>query len=128
MAKTRGSCCLVNALIAIAFLATAHLCEAGLSQKEQDKVSKLPGQNFNVSFAHYSGFVATNEQLGRALFYWLFEAVEDAKSKPLVLWLNGGLLDKISIPKISPFYNFIQNPSHFRIQLIYSVSITMNYC
>jgi serine carboxypeptidase-like clade 2 len=90
MAKTRGSCCLVNALIAIAFLATAHLCEAGLSQKEQDKVSKLPGQNFNVSFAHYSGFVATNEQLGRALFYWLFEAVEDAKSKPLVLWLNGG--------------------------------------
>ncbi|XP_010447670.1 PREDICTED: serine carboxypeptidase-like 29 [Camelina sativa] len=90
MANTRESSCFVNVLIAFAFLATAHLCEAGLSQKEQDKVSKLPGQDFNVSFAHYSGFVTTNEKLGRALFYWLFEAVEDAKSKPLVLWLNGG--------------------------------------
>ncbi|VVB10910.1 unnamed protein product [Arabis nemorensis] len=91
MAKPRESC-LVNALFAIAILATAHLsnCEAVLSQKEQDKVSKLPGQDFNVSFAHYSGFVTTNEKLGRALFYWFFEAVEDPTSKPLVLWLNGG--------------------------------------
>lgn len=93
MAKTRGSC-FINGLLAIVLLAASHFCncEAVLSQKEQDKVSKLPGQNFNVSFAHYSGFVTTNEKLGRALFYWFFEAVEDAKSKPLVLWLNGGLL------------------------------------
>lgn len=75
-----------------AILAVAHLCncEAVLSQKEQDKVSQLPGQNFSVNFAHYSGFITTNEKLGRALFYWLFEAAEDAASKPLVLWLNGG--------------------------------------
>ncbi|KAL0872887.1 hypothetical protein Bca101_022592 [Brassica carinata] len=87
MAKTRESC------FAIAILAIAHFCnscEAVLSAKEQDKVSKLPGQNFNVNFAHYSGFVTTNEKLGRALFYWLFEAAEDPASKPLVLWLNGG--------------------------------------
>uniref|UniRef100_A0A1J3DWR5 Carboxypeptidase n=1 Tax=Noccaea caerulescens TaxID=107243 RepID=A0A1J3DWR5_NOCCA len=91
MAKTKGSC-FVNALVAIVLLAIAHFCncEAVLSQKEQDKVSKLPGQNFDVSFAHYSGFVTTNKNLGRALFYWFFEAVEDAQSKPLVLWLNGG--------------------------------------
>ncbi|KAL0833850.1 hypothetical protein Bca101_085739 [Brassica carinata] len=91
MAKTKESC-LVNALFAIAVLAIAHFCncEAVLSEKEQDKVSKLPGQNFNVNFAHYSGFVTTNEKLGRALFYWLFEAAEDPASKPLVLWLNGG--------------------------------------
>ncbi|KAL0798261.1 hypothetical protein Bca101_053435 [Brassica carinata] len=89
MAKTRGSC-FVNALFAL--LAITHLCkysEAVSSQKEQDKVSKLPGQNFNVDFAHYSGFVTTNEKLGRALFYWFFEAADDAASKPLVLWLNG---------------------------------------
>ncbi|CAN8326670.1 unnamed protein product [Cochlearia groenlandica] len=92
MAITKGSSCFFNALIAIAILAITHLCscEAVLTRKEQDKVTKLPGQNFNVDFAHYSGFVTTNEKLGRALFYWLFEAVEDAKSKPLVLWLNGG--------------------------------------
>ena len=99
MAKTRGSC-FVYVLFAIAVLAIAHFCncEAVLSEKEQDKVSKLPGQNFNVNFAHYSGFVTTNEKLGRALFYWLFEAAEDPASKPLVLWLNGGLLQNKTKP------------------------------
>ncbi|WZZ24362.1 hypothetical protein YC2023_007763 [Brassica napus] len=86
MAKTRRSC-FVYAILAIAHLCN---CEPILSQKEQDKVSQLPGQNFNVNFAHYSGFVTTNEKMGRALFYWLFEAAEDPASKPLVLWLNGG--------------------------------------
>lgn len=60
------------------------------SQQQLDRVSKLPGQDFNVSFAHYSGYVTVNEAAGRALFYWFFEAVEDPASKPLVLWLNGG--------------------------------------
>uniref|UniRef100_A0A0D3A309 Carboxypeptidase n=1 Tax=Brassica oleracea var. oleracea TaxID=109376 RepID=A0A0D3A309_BRAOL len=86
MAKSRRSC-FVYAILVIAHLCN---CEAVLSQKEHDKVSQLPGQNFNVNFAHYSGFVTTNEKLGRALFYWLFEASEDPVSKPLVLWLNGG--------------------------------------
>ncbi|CAH8355686.1 unnamed protein product [Eruca vesicaria subsp. sativa] len=87
MSKTRWSC------LAITLLAIAHFCnceEAVLSEKEQDKVSRLPGQDFDVDFAHYSGFVTTNEELGRALFYWFFEATEDPASKPLVLWLNGG--------------------------------------
>ncbi|KZV39849.1 serine carboxypeptidase [Dorcoceras hygrometricum] len=55
-----------------------------------DKVLDLPGKSFNVSFASYSGYVTTNKESGRALFYWFFEAVEDPSSKPLVLWLNGG--------------------------------------
>ncbi|GMN61586.1 hypothetical protein TIFTF001_030676 [Ficus carica] len=61
-----------------------------LSQQRLDRVGNLPGQSFNVSFAHHSGFVTVNEESGRALFYWFFEAVEDPGSKPLVLWLNGG--------------------------------------
>lgn len=125
MAKTRESC-FVNALFAITLLATTHFCncEAVLSQKEQDKVSKLPGQNFNVSFAHYSGFVTTNENLGRALFYWFFEAVEDADSKPLVLWLNGGLLQTEKKPKISPsFFFLIAFESPLLFSLINSASI-----
>ncbi|KAI3446715.1 hypothetical protein Pfo_003380 [Paulownia fortunei] len=60
------------------------------NQQQLDKVLKLPGQNFNVSFAHYAGYVTVNKQSGRALFYWFFEADEDPSSKPLVLWLNGG--------------------------------------
>ncbi|KAL8502405.1 hypothetical protein ACS0TY_021524 [Phlomoides rotata] len=60
------------------------------NQQHLDRVLKLPGQNFNVSFAHYAGYVTVNKESGRALFYWFFEADEDPSSKPLVLWLNGG--------------------------------------
>lgn len=64
--------------------------EKPLLRQEQDKVGELPGQNFVVNFTHYSGYVTVNEDSGRALFYWFFEAVEDSADKPLVLWLNGG--------------------------------------
>ncbi|KAM7472901.1 hypothetical protein LguiA_011084 [Lonicera macranthoides] len=59
-------------------------------QQQLDRVSVLPGQYFNVNFAHYSGYVTTNEEYGRALFYWFTEVADDPSSKPLVLWLNGG--------------------------------------
>lgn len=59
-------------------------------QQQLDRVLELPGQSFNISFAHFSGYVTVNEQSGRALFYWFTEAEEDPVSKPLVLWLNGG--------------------------------------
>ncbi|KAI3811348.1 hypothetical protein L1987_21069 [Smallanthus sonchifolius] len=61
-----------------------------INQQKLDQVSNLPGQNFNVDFAHYAGYVTVNEESGRALFYWLTEATEEPDSKPLVLWLNGG--------------------------------------
>lgn len=61
-----------------------------LRQQELDRIAGLPGQNFEVNFAHYSGYITVNEDSGRALFYWFFEATEDSASKPLVLWLNGG--------------------------------------
>ena len=70
--------------------------ENPLLRQEQDKVGELPGQNFVVNFTHYSGYVTVNEDSGRALFYWFFEAVEDSADKPLVLWLNGGSLLKLS--------------------------------
>lgn len=61
-----------------------------VAQQHLDRVLNLPGQNFDVNFAHYSGYVTVNEKYGRALFYWFVEAVEDPQSKPLLLWLNGG--------------------------------------
>ena len=61
-------------------------------QRKLDQVKELPGQNFNVEFAHYAGYVTVNQESGRTLFYWLTEAVQDPASKPLVLWLNGGFI------------------------------------
>lgn len=57
---------------------------------ENGKVQLLPGQNFNVSFEHYSGYINVDDESQKSLFYWFFEAAEDPASKPLVLWLNGG--------------------------------------
>ena len=68
------------------------------ARQRLDRVLKLPGQTFNVSFAHYAGYVTVNEEAGRALFYWFVEAEEDPDTKPLVLWLNGGQLIIFSHP------------------------------
>ena len=69
-----------------------------LVQQQLDKVLQLPGQNFNVSFAHYAGYITVDEDSGRALFYWFIEATKDPDSKPLVLWLNGGQTLILFIP------------------------------
>ncbi|PIN21895.1 Serine carboxypeptidases (lysosomal cathepsin A) [Handroanthus impetiginosus] len=84
-------------LFLISCIANLHFisCSASFSsdpanQQQSDRVSNLPGQNFDVNFAHYAGYVTVNEESGRAFFYWFFEAEEDPSSKPLLLWLNGG--------------------------------------
>ena len=53
-------------------------------------VKHLVDPNLYAS-VNYAGYVTVSEESGRALFYWLTEAVDDPGSKPLVLWLNGGL-------------------------------------
>lgn len=77
-------------LFTLIYLNTPASSSDPLVQQRLDKVQHLPGQAFNISFAHYSGYVTVNENSGRALFYWFIEAAEDPSSKPLVLWLNGG--------------------------------------
>ncbi|ESR66817.1 serine carboxypeptidase-like 29 [Citrus sinensis] len=87
----KGASFLVQILfICIIFYLGSAFSTDPVAQQKLDRVGKLPGQNFNVNFAHYSGYVTVNEESGRALFYWFVEAVEDPDSKPLVLWLNGG--------------------------------------
>ncbi|KAL6562149.1 Serine carboxypeptidase-like 31 [Orobanche gracilis] len=53
-------------------------------------VKNLPGQPAVVNFRHYAGYITVNKKMGRALFYWFYEATSHADDKPLVLWLNGG--------------------------------------
>jgi serine carboxypeptidase-like clade 2 len=58
--------------------------------KAADKITALPGQPDDVDFDQYSGYVTVDERNGRALFYYFVEAPQDASTKPLLLWLNGG--------------------------------------
>mmetsp|Transcript_18071 Transcript_18071/g.59004 ORF Transcript_18071/g.59004 Transcript_18071/m.59004 type:complete len:441 (-) Transcript_18071:52-1374(-) len=56
-----------------------------------DVVEALPGLDIPVSqcWKSYTGYLDV-EAGTKALFHWYHEAVDDAASKPLVLWLNGG--------------------------------------
>ncbi|KAL5986962.1 Serine carboxypeptidase-like 31 [Asimina triloba] len=56
---------------------------------DRDLVTDLPGQP-SVGFKHYAGYVTVDDDKGRALFYWFYEAMTRPDEKPLVLWLNGG--------------------------------------
>ena len=55
-----------------------------------DKIDKLPGQP-QVGFLQFSGYVAVDDKKQKSLFYYFVEAEVEPASKPLVLWLNGGL-------------------------------------
>ncbi|XP_048140316.1 serine carboxypeptidase-like 34 [Rhodamnia argentea] len=60
-----------------------------MAQQEADLITTLPGQT-PASFCHYFGYISVNNGLGKALFYWFFEATSHAAEKPILLWLNGG--------------------------------------
>jgi serine carboxypeptidase-like clade 2 len=60
------------------------------SSPHPDKIAGLPGQP-HVGFQQFSGYVTVDGNKHRALFYYFVEAEIDPASKPLVLWLNGGL-------------------------------------
>ncbi|KAF8697794.1 hypothetical protein HU200_035280 [Digitaria exilis] len=64
---------------------------ATIAMQELDRVLSLPGQpSYSPAFKQYSGYVTTDEYLGKALFYWFLEAMDKPDENPLVLWLNGG--------------------------------------
>ena len=58
---------------------------------EADKIDALPGQPDGVDFDQYGGYVTVDHAHGRALFYYFVESPQNSSTKPLVLWLNGGI-------------------------------------
>ncbi|KAE8704538.1 Serine carboxypeptidase-like 33 [Hibiscus syriacus] len=55
-----------------------------------DRVIGLPNQPHTPWVSQFAGYITVNEEHGRALFYWFFEAQSQPSHKPLLLWLNGG--------------------------------------
>lgn len=77
-------------LIAVAMLQLCFSMEVESSLAHPDKIVRLPGQP-RVGFQQFSGYVTVDEKKHKVLFYYFVEAEIDPASKPLVLWLNGGL-------------------------------------
>ncbi|XP_052195126.1 serine carboxypeptidase-like 25 [Diospyros lotus] len=84
MAMARG-----KIFVSMLFVLLVVHADTTNKEEEADRILALPGQP-KVPFQQFSGYVTVNEVAGRALFYWLTEAVHDPLSKPLVVWLNGG--------------------------------------
>lgn len=83
-------CAVIVLLLQITLFVSAEEFFDWKNEQIKDRIEGLPGQPSNVDFAQYSGYVTVDKEAGRALFYWLIEATDDAQSKPLLLWLNGG--------------------------------------
>lgn len=82
--------CLVAFLLCDAVNGRGSLSAPPSGLKESDKIEALPGQPDGVDFDQYSGYVTVDPDAGRALFDYFVVSPQDASSKPLVLWLNGG--------------------------------------
>jgi len=83
MISQTHSCALIATII---FFVTAQVN----SFSEVDKISSLPQQP-KVGFQQYAGYITVDEVQKRALFYYFVEAEVEPASKPVVLWLNGGM-------------------------------------
>ncbi|KAK7348022.1 hypothetical protein VNO80_22570 [Phaseolus coccineus] len=87
---------IINVILILPFLcffllSTSFIKASALNATyESDRIIDLPGQPSSPSLSHFSGYITVNENHGRALFYWFFEAQSEPSKKPLLLWLNGG--------------------------------------
>ena len=78
-------------MLATLFLVLLQIFIAVNAVSEADKIVSLPGQP-PVKFRQYAGYITVDNEQQRALFYYFAEAEFEPASKPLVLWLNGGIL------------------------------------
>ncbi|CAN7949005.1 unnamed protein product, partial [Ixodes hexagonus] len=65
------------------------LIEKGQLDKAK-AMSRVGSLGFVKDVPSYSGFLTVNPALGSNMFFWFFPAMEDPKTAPVLLWLNGG--------------------------------------
>ncbi|MCL7045002.1 hypothetical protein MKW94_003055 [Papaver nudicaule] len=90
--KTKVAAWIILQLSVLFCLSSCSCYIESQQQQESDRViNLLPGQpSSDTNISHFSGYITVNEDHGRALFYWFFEAQAQPSKKPLLLWLNGG--------------------------------------
>lgn len=60
------------------------------SLKESDRITDLPGLDYDPGFEQFSGYLTVDEKNQRKIFYWYVESQNDPATDPVVLWTNGG--------------------------------------
>lgn len=92
-------------IISLLLLSLRHQ-DYNVEAQNSDKVVNLPEQPSNPKISHFSGYVNVNQENTRALFFWFFEALSEAPTRPLVLWLNGGIVTTYITYTIFSFFCF----------------------
>ncbi|CAI5702889.1 hypothetical protein KXD40_004139 [Peronospora effusa] len=59
-------------------------------KKEGDLVENLPGLDSLINVTHHAGRIALHDSDKNLIFYWHFQAAQDADKASLIIWLNGG--------------------------------------
>ncbi|XP_059067273.1 serine carboxypeptidase-like 45 [Cryptomeria japonica] len=77
-------------MLRVGILLSLITVQVTLSAHESDLINKLPGQKQDIVSKQYGGYITTDEDNGRALFYYFVQAETNPTSRPLALWLNGG--------------------------------------
>lgn len=56
------------------------------------RIKSLPGLSSSLaaSISQYAGYINIDAEKDSNVFYWLFEAPNNADALPLLIWLNGG--------------------------------------
>jgi len=56
------------------------------------RIKSLPGLSSSIaaSISQYAGYINIDAEKDSNVFYWLFEAPNNADALPLLIWLNGG--------------------------------------
>lgn len=72
----------VTAVVVVCMLSVA------LAAPAADLITDLPGLTHDISFRHYSGYLAGAQD--KHLHYWFVESSRSPVDDPVVLWMNGG--------------------------------------
>ena len=80
-------------------------------------VTDLPGLAAGAfPTRHWAGLLTVDEAIQGKYFYWFVEAANDAASKPLLIWLNGG-------PGCSSMDGFFLENGPFKVQEDMSINV-----
>lgn len=60
------------------------------SASEADRITNLPGLDFDPGFDQFAGYLTVDGKHQRNLFYWYVESQNDPETDPVVFWTNGG--------------------------------------
>lgn len=91
LSQTQSCTMIATTTITIVVVAAQIIAGANsLSEEADNKISTLSGQP-TVEFKQYGGYITVDEVQQRALVYYFVEAKVEPASKPVVLWLNGGM-------------------------------------